>query len=229
MLLRASHKAHTQLVGNQVVKIDRGDFIFGRLQWEKDLRIKGWKLQKATALMMQQSMIVPVSRNSKHTVFHINNYEKYQQQQQQQESEEECGVEDIPQQQHPLQSNSRATAEQQQSNTNNKGNKEKKVQETSIVDVDDFFENIWALYPLKLGKGAVKKPQRERLYKIGFDELSRCIERYRASKEDWRKWKDGSTFFNSGYVDYLDVNYKGAGPAEDGPDPEFMDDVLGVR
>jgi hypothetical protein len=126
---------------------------------------------------------------------------------------------------------------QQQLDTNNNINKENKGNKPSgndspvgeshsanIVEVDAFFESVWGLYPLKLGKGAVKKAQRERLYKIGLDEISRCIERYKESKEDWRKWKDGSTFFNSGYVDYLDVNYRGAQQQEqDNHLPDMQD------
>ncbi|MDD5064990.1 MAG: hypothetical protein PHQ35_09585 [Phycisphaerae bacterium] len=79
-----------------------------------------------------------------------------------------------------------------------------------IKTYDDFFENIWRLYPKKEGKGQVSKTQKEKLYKIGFDELSRCIERYKKSKKgvDSQYLQYGSTFFNSGYVDYLDCNYE---------------------
>ena len=40
--------------------------------------------------------------------------------------------------------------------------------------------------------------------------MTRAIERYKSdlAKEDWRKPQNGSTFFNSGYVDYLDDNYQ---------------------
>ena len=37
--------------------------------------------------------------------------------------------------------------------------------------------------------------------------MARCIERYKSSKEHWKEWQHGSTFFNSGYVDYLDENW----------------------
>ena len=50
-----------------------------------------------------------------------------------------------------------------------------------------------------------------KLYSVGYDELCRAIERYKAELEkdsDWRKPQNGSTFFNSGYVDYLDANYQ---------------------
>ena len=46
--------------------------------------------------------------------------------------------------------------------------------------------------------------------KIGYEQLKRCIERYKAELEATGKEKytqNGSTFFNSGYIDFLDENY----------------------
>lgn len=71
-----------------------------------------------------------------------------------------------------------------------------------------FFESIWKLYPNKKGKGQISDTQKAKLYKIGIVALSKCIERYKKSKQDWQAWQYGSTFFNSGYVDYLDANYQ---------------------
>lgn len=75
------------------------------------------------------------------------------------------------------------------------------------TNIDEFFEAIWKLYPNKLGKGAVKQRQKHKLYLIGFETLSKCIDRYVSTKEDWKKYKDGSTFFNGGYIDFLDENF----------------------
>ena len=74
---------------------------------------------------------------------------------------------------------------------------------------DEFFERIWELYPKKRGKGDVKPKQRKELYRIGYDQLSRCIDRYRKEIQGKNQQyvKNGGTFFNSGYVDYLDENY----------------------
>ena len=80
----------------------------------------------------------------------------------------------------------------------------------SKADVDSFFETIWELYPVKKGKGQVSDTKRKVLYKIGYDRMEQAINRYLADlKRDasWRKPQNGSTFFNSGYVDYLDENY----------------------
>lgn len=75
---------------------------------------------------------------------------------------------------------------------------------------EDFFERIWKLYPLKRGKGKVSKTKKQVLERIGYEQMQRCVERYVAEIKTSGKEKymqHGSTFFNSGYVDYLDDNY----------------------
>ena len=81
---------------------------------------------------------------------------------------------------------------------------------TTKKEIDAFFEEVWKLYPNKKGKASVRDTQRKKLYKIGKEELKRAIDRYLSEleKNPWRHPKDGSTFFNSGYVDYLDNNYE---------------------
>ncbi|MFQ9515370.1 MAG: DUF4373 domain-containing protein [Eubacterium sp.] len=73
--------------------------------------------------------------------------------------------------------------------------------------IDDFFETVWKLYPKKRGKGKVSEAKKIKLYEIGIDELTRAIERYKNECSDIQFMQNGSTFFNSGYVDYLDENY----------------------
>lgn len=77
------------------------------------------------------------------------------------------------------------------------------------ADADALFERLWSLYPLKRGKAQVSKDNKMHLLDIGFDEFQRAIDRYKADldNETWRKPQNGSTFFNSGYIDYLDANY----------------------
>lgn len=74
---------------------------------------------------------------------------------------------------------------------------------------DEFFDSIWKLYPVKKGKGQISDTQKKKLYRIGYDEMARAIERYKQYVEsvDYLQYQNGSTFFNSGYVDYLDANY----------------------
>lgn len=85
----------------------------------------------------------------------------------------------------------------------------------SKVSIDNFFERIWKLYPNKKGKGQISDTKKGVLYSIGYDEMARAIDRYKKdlAKEEWRKPQNGSTFFNSGYVDYLDANYEPLKPS----------------
>lgn len=79
-----------------------------------------------------------------------------------------------------------------------------------LADAKALFERLWKLYPNKKGKGQVSDTQKKRLLAIGEDKLVKAIERYSLELQkdaDWRKAQYGSTFFNSGYVDYLDENY----------------------
>lgn len=91
--------------------------------------------------------------------------------------------------------------------------KESKVNKEKTLckaEASALFEQLWKLYPSKKGKGQVSDANKMKLLEIGFDEMSRAIERYNSELEkdkDWRKPQNGSTFFNSGYVDYLDANY----------------------
>ena len=80
-------------------------------------------------------------------------------------------------------------------------------------DIAAYFEILWSLYPNKVGKGQIKDSKKSEVYKIG-EEFKRCISRYIEYVEGQKnssfkdlKYQNGSTFFNSGYVDYLDVNY----------------------
>ena len=97
--------------------------------------------------------------------------------------------------------------------------KKNSASQPSKADVDAFFESIWELYPVKKGKGQVSDTKRKALFKIGYDNLERAINRYLTElKKDasWRKPQNGSTFFNSGYVDYLDENFV---PDQTAPQP----------
>lgn len=90
--------------------------------------------------------------------------------------------------------------------------KESKVNKKNMCKADALalFEKLWKLYPVKKGKGRVSDTQKTKLFKIGFEEMSRAIERYKryVDSVDYLQYQNGSTFFNSGYVDYLDENYR---------------------
>ena len=77
-------------------------------------------------------------------------------------------------------------------------------------DINALFETLWQMYPIKKGKGSISDSQKKKLYSIGLEEMTRAINRYYEDNKNTDKqyWKHGSTFFNSGYIDYLDENYE---------------------
>lgn len=89
-----------------------------------------------------------------------------------------------------------------------------------------FFENLWNLYPKKRGKNYVTKKALEEINKIGIEEMTRAIERYKSeilrNKTDEKYIKNGSTFFNGGYEYYLDKSYQDDKPTEIPPNPEYL-------
>ena len=105
-------------------------------------------------------------------------------------------------------------------NNDNDNENERIVNESyheSSDDYESFFNDVWKLYPNKKGKGAVSKTKKKELLKVGKEQMIRCIERYIHDHDELQRsgkfcpeWKNGSTFFNSGYVDYLDENYESA-------------------
>ena len=77
--------------------------------------------------------------------------------------------------------------------------------------INECFERLWKQYPNKRGKGQVSDAKKKVLYQIGEEHIQRALQRYLDGLErdaSWRKPQNGSAFFNSGYVDYLDENYE---------------------
>ena len=76
---------------------------------------------------------------------------------------------------------------------------------------EEVFNSLWQLYPKKQGKGQVSDKTKRKIADIGVEEMTRAINRFvrQMDKEGRPKQyiMQGSTFFNSGYVDYLDCNY----------------------
>lgn len=80
--------------------------------------------------------------------------------------------------------------------------------------LEEFFNRVWMFYPVKKGKGAVSRTAKQKLMKVGEDQLKRCVERYLTERDELKasgrfcpELMNGSTFFNSRYIDYLDENY----------------------
>lgn len=82
----------------------------------------------------------------------------------------------------------------------------------NIKQVHEHFEYLWQKYPRKKGKGSVSDTQKKKLHRIGKEHMERCISRFIKDMENEGrpidKYLYGGTFFNSGYIDYLDDNYQ---------------------
>ena len=87
-------------------------------------------------------------------------------------------------------------------------------EDRKIAEAEALFSLLWEQYPNKKGKGRVSAAKKRELLDIGKDEMLRALHRY-IDEHNARKrlghftppWQNGSTFLNSGYVDYLDENY----------------------
>ena len=84
-------------------------------------------------------------------------------------------------------------------------------------EANEVFEKLWKLYPNKRGKGKISDAKKRTILGIGEEHMTRAVNRYigeheakERSGEFTPRWQNGSTFFNSGYIDYLDENYSPA-------------------
>ena len=166
----------------------------------------GWSRHKARDFLklLEADGMVTVNATTHRTTISIENYAIYN---------------DVPTTNDTTkgqQKDNKGTTRGQQGDTTNNINKLTSLtnkQNTNIVqaDANKLFDDLWQLYPVKKGKGQVSDTKKRELFKVGYDEMARAIERYQKDLKkdaDWRKPQNGSTFFNSGYKDYLDDNYQ---------------------
>lgn len=80
----------------------------------------------------------------------------------------------------------------------------------SADEIESCFLALWDLYPKKEGKSSVSKKAKIELHKAGFDVVSSAIENYKAKiqreNRDIQYVKNGSTFFNGAWRDYVVVD-----------------------
>lgn len=193
LILMASHKNTKFVLGNELVEIKRGSLITSEVNLSKRWGWSRTKVRNFLKLLEKDNMISKKADNRK-TALSITNYNDYQVQETAEKHQE----------------NSKRTAEEQQKNTINNVNN---VNNVNKKEYSAFFEEVWSLYPNKKGKGKISDSKRKEVYKLG-EEFKRCINRYidyveQKKRTDFPelKYQNGSTFFNSGYVDYLDRNY----------------------
>ena len=94
-------------------------------------------------------------------------------------------------------------------------------------DADEMFNRLWERYPRKKGKTQVSKTKRLELLKVGEEKLNNCIDAFLNDMQgrDIEFIPYGSTFFNSGYKDYLDDTESKTGSRQTEP-PETALEII---
>ena len=75
---------------------------------------------------------------------------------------------------------------------------------SSNDEANALFEKLWKEYPNKKGKAQVKLSHKKALIKIGYEKLSKAIQKYDDGVKDKQYLMYGGRFFTTGYLDYID-------------------------
>lgn len=160
--------------------------------------------QVRTALKkLKDTGYISTKSTNKYTIYTVSGYQTYIDCGQQATTEKISEVAEIPKTE---EKESKPIKKQEETSQ-----KSEKSKENSKKEINECFERLWKQYPNKKGKGQVSDAKKKRLWKIGEEHIQRALKRYLDGLEkdaSWRKPQNGSTFFNSGYVDYLDENYE---------------------
>jgi hypothetical protein len=143
---RYSRETGTELIEGQLVEINYGEFIFGRIKWSDRIGISERRLRTLMDKLIADEMITLVKRAPKFSIYSVNNYAKYRQQNDQHEDLEPQGFECGGDQQNVQQTTSKRPASDQQVTTKEKGsnkvNKDKKVNKKDIIPKINFAEFV---------------------------------------------------------------------------------------
>lgn len=75
---------------------------------------------------------------------------------------------------------------------------------SSTDEASELFEKLWKEYPNKKGKAQVKLSHKKALIKLGYEKLSKAIQKYDDGVKDKQYLMYGGRFFTTGYLDYID-------------------------
>lgn len=182
--------------------VPRGSFISSYPTLERETQLTNREIRTAIEHLKTTGELT-VQKTNRYSIFTINNYNLYQ------VSDSQSDRQATDKRQSNVSLTSAIEEKKEIKEENNNINEQDNLTQapTSKKQIDEFFEEIWKMYPKKRGKAQVSDAKKRSLYEIGIDELTRAINRYKAECDDVTFMQYGSTFFNSGYVDYLDANY----------------------
>ena len=156
-LCKASHKGYESMVGNQIVVLPEGQFIFGRKTASSELKIKESMVYKYIKLLEKLEMI-NIKSNNKFSIITIEKWAFYQF-----DNDEE-------QQQKEQQRNNKGTTKEQQRNTNKNVKNVKNVKEIIYSDVPELNEAIIAFIDYRK---SIKKPMSDRAITLLLGKLNK--------------------------------------------------------
>lgn len=172
-LLKASHQEHKQMVGNQIVELQPGQFVFGRKRASQELNVSEKKI-RTYLKKLENLQNVAIKRTNKFSIVSIINWDVYQQ---------------------PEYSNgptNRPTEGQQRANRGpqtRRGRREEGKEKEYTVS----FENFWKAFPNKKcgKKTAFKAWSKQNGNRPDVDTLLNVLEQHKKS-EQWQK--DGGQY-----------------------------------
>lgn len=182
-------------------EIKAGQFVSSRARISGETGLTVDQVRIALKKLKDTGYISTKSTN-KYTIYTVNEYQKYI----------DCGqvVEATTEENKVVENGTKM--EQTEENAKETCEKSKEnCEKPNKKAINECFERLWKQYPNKRGKGQVSDAKKKVLYQIGEEHIQRALKRYLDGLEkdaSWRKPQNGSTFFNSGYVDYLDENYE---------------------
>lgn len=202
----ANHKDNKFLLGNELFEVKRGEFHTSELKLAERWDVNRKTVRKFLELLENDQMIA-LHKTQKGTTIKVNKYNAYQGNFSEgvdnpMDNDGDNGMDS------PM-DNGGDTNKNEKNNKNDKESKNEKNEENK-KHIEQQVAHVWNRYPLKKGKATAIKKIPKLIEQYSYEQLIRCIERYELGlqKETWRKPQNGSTFFNSGYVDYLDGNYQ---------------------
>lgn len=196
LLLLAMHRDKKLLINDELLTVERGSFMTSILKLSERW---GWSRNKTTRFLneLENEQMLHTKRTPKGTLLTIENYSIYQ----------SGDITDDTTESTTHETTHSATDGTQKKNIKNDKNIKNNIM--SISEVNALFEGLWKLYPRKKGKGQISDAKKHKIAEVGKEQMIRAIERYKryvATQKDL-SYQYGSTFFNSGYIDYLDENY----------------------
>ena len=176
------------------ITLHPGQLTTGRKKIASDLRVSESKVQRVLSCFESEQQIEQRTDRQCRLITIIR-WDEYQQSEQPNEQQ---------------MNNDRTTSEQRVNTKKEIKNIRNNTNCAFDTDQLRIFDELWKLYPNKKGKSKVSKASLKAIAEIGKEHMARAIERYVSDlkKDEWRKPQYGSTFFNGGYVDYLDDNYQ---------------------